>query len=96
MTKQSGPTKERELILDILLEILEYGGYSHVVLKKALDKHQYLEKQNRAFITRVAEFLQTIVASVRFIPIPECRKNSKKAALSCSEQKSATNSFAKK
>ena len=54
MTKQNGPTKERELILDILLEILEYGGYSHVVLKKALDKHQYLEKQNRAFITRVA------------------------------------------
>lgn len=34
MTKQNGPTKERELILDILLEILEYGGYSHVVLKK--------------------------------------------------------------
>ena len=32
MTKQNGPTKERELILDILLEILEYGGYSHVVL----------------------------------------------------------------
>ena len=48
MTKQSGPTKERELILDILMEILENGGYSHVVLKKALDKHQYLEKQNRA------------------------------------------------
>ena len=55
MTKQNGPTKERELILDILLEILEYGGYSHVVLKKALYKHQYLEKQNRAFITIVAE-----------------------------------------
>ena len=28
MTKQNGPTKERELILDILLEILEYGGYT--------------------------------------------------------------------
>ena len=55
MTKQSGPTKERELILDILMEILENGGYSHVVLKKALDKHQYLEKQSRAFITRVTE-----------------------------------------
>ena len=53
MTKQSGPTKERELILDILMEILENGGYSHVVLKKALDKYQYLEKQSRAFVTRV-------------------------------------------
>ena len=68
MTKQNGQTKERELILDIILEILEYGGYSHVVLKKALDKHQYLEKQNRAFITRVAEgtleYLLTIDAVI--------------------------------
>ena len=43
-------------------------GYSHVVLKKALDKHQYLEKQNRAFITRVAEgtleYLLTIDAVI--------------------------------
>ena len=45
----------RELILDILFEILERGGYSHVVLRQALEKYQYLEKQERAFITRVAE-----------------------------------------
>lgn len=68
MTKQNGPTKERELILDILMEILENGGYSHVVLKKALDKHQYLEKQKRAFITRVTEgtieYLLTIDAVI--------------------------------
>ena len=32
MTKQNGPTKERELILDILMEILEYGGYSQLEL----------------------------------------------------------------
>ena len=68
MIKQNGPTKERELILDILMEILEYGGYSHVVLKKALDKHQYLEKQSRAFITRVTEgtieYLLTIDAVI--------------------------------
>lgn len=68
MTKQNTPTKERELILDILMEILEYGGYSHVVLKKALDKHQYLEKQKRAFITRVTEgtieYLLTIDAVI--------------------------------
>ncbi len=68
MTKSNEPTKERELILDILMEILEYGGYSHVVLKKALDKYQYLEKQNRAFITRVTEgtieYLLTIDAVI--------------------------------
>jgi len=49
------PTKNREIVLDILMEILEKGGYSHVAVKKALDKYQYLEKQDRAFITRVAE-----------------------------------------
>ncbi len=45
----------RELALDILMEILERGGLSHVVLGQALGKYQYLEKQDRAFVTRVAE-----------------------------------------
>lgn len=52
MTK---PTESRELILDILMEILEKGGYSHVILRQALEKYQYLEKQDRALITRVVE-----------------------------------------
>lgn len=52
MTK---PTESREIILDILMEVLEKGGHSHVVLRQALDKYQYLEKQDRAFITRVVE-----------------------------------------
>lgn len=42
MTK---PTQSRELILDILMEILEKGGYSHVVLRQALEKYQYLENR---------------------------------------------------
>lgn len=45
----------RELALDILYEILEKDGYSHVVLNQALGKYQYLEKQDRAFLTRVTE-----------------------------------------
>ena len=45
----------RELILGILLEVLEEGNYSHLVIRSVLDKYQYLEKQERAFITRVAE-----------------------------------------
>lgn len=52
MTKTTG---SREIILDVLLEILERGGYSHVILRQALEKYQYLEKQERAFITRVTE-----------------------------------------
>ena len=45
----------REIILDILLEILEKGSYSHIVLSQALSKYQYLDKQERAFISRIVE-----------------------------------------
>ena len=45
----------REIALDILLEVLEKGSYSHLVLRQALTKYQYLEKQDRAFITRLTE-----------------------------------------
>lgn len=48
-------TNSREIVLDILMEILEKGTLSHLVLKQALEKYQYLEKQERAFITRITE-----------------------------------------
>lgn len=53
--KAKAPTQTRELILDILLEILEKGQHSHVVLRQALEKYQYLPKSDRAFITRTVE-----------------------------------------
>ncbi len=43
----------RELILEILLQITRDGEYSHIALKNALDQYQYLDKKERAFITRV-------------------------------------------
>ncbi len=43
----------RELILDTLLLITRDGEYSHIALKQVLDKYQYLDKKERAFITRV-------------------------------------------
>lgn len=43
----------RELILDVLLEITKNGEYSHIAIKNTLDKYQYLEKQERSFLTRV-------------------------------------------
>lgn len=52
MTKE---TDSREIILDILLEILERGGYSHVILRQALNKYQYLDKSERAFISRTVD-----------------------------------------
>lgn len=45
----------REIILDILLAVTRDGEYSHIALKNTLDKYQYLEKKERAFITKVVE-----------------------------------------
>lgn len=45
----------RELVLNILLEIDKEGQYSHLVLRNTLEKYQYLEKKERAFITRICE-----------------------------------------
>ena len=52
MTKQ---INTREIALDILIRILEYQEYSHIVLRQALSKYQYLDKTDRAFITRLVE-----------------------------------------
>ena len=45
----------RELVLDILLEVNEKEQYSHLIIRDVLNKYQYLEKQERAFLTRLAE-----------------------------------------
>lgn len=51
----SNQMNERELVLDILLEVLEKNTYIHYVLNDVLTKYQYLEKNQRAFITRLSE-----------------------------------------
>lgn len=45
----------RDITYEILDQILEQDGYSHLVLGGALEKYQYLSKQQRAFITRVVQ-----------------------------------------
>ena len=45
----------RELILEILLQIEEEGEHSHIAIRNALSKYQFLPKKERAFITRVCE-----------------------------------------
>lgn len=45
----------REVVLDILLEVIEKESYSHLVLQAALSKYQYLDKQQRSFISRVSQ-----------------------------------------
>ncbi len=50
MTDQTGT---REIVLDMLLEVLEGDKYSHTVLGQTLKRYQQLEKQERAFIARI-------------------------------------------
>lgn len=45
----------RELILDMLMEILEKGSYSHLVIRDVLDKYNYSAPRDKAFVKRVTE-----------------------------------------
>ena len=45
----------REMVLEILLQIDEEGEHSHIAIRNALSKYQFLPKQERAFVTRVCE-----------------------------------------
>ncbi len=45
----------RELALDMLIEILEKGEYSHLVIRNVLDKYHYLDLRDKAFVKRVTE-----------------------------------------
>lgn len=53
----------RELVLDMLMEVIEGNGYSHKVLADTLKRHQQLDKQERAFITRL--FIGTVKIYLR-------------------------------
>ena len=56
MAKQTDRGLEnREIILGVLTEVLEKGSFVHLILNQALYKYQYLDKADRAFITRVTE-----------------------------------------
>ncbi len=45
----------RALVLDIILEITQNQALSHLVIRNVLNKYQYLEKKDRAFIQRLSE-----------------------------------------
>lgn len=51
----AGALNTREIVLDMLFDICEKGEYSHIVLRQTLRKYQYLDKRDRAFITRITE-----------------------------------------
>ena len=45
----------REIVLDTLLELERGEEMSHKLIKAVLDKYQYLEERDRAFIKRLSE-----------------------------------------
>ncbi len=45
----------RALALELLLEVESGREYSHVALRGMLEKYQHLDKQDRAFLTRLSE-----------------------------------------
>ena len=45
----------REVILEMLLDVNRNNTFSHILLKNVLDKYNYIEEQDKAFIKRVFE-----------------------------------------
>lgn len=48
-------TNTRAIVLDMLMEILERGNFSHVVLSQVLEKYDYISDQERHFIVRLTK-----------------------------------------
>ncbi len=55
MTDNKMQVNLRNVVLDILLELNKPDAMSHIVIGQALAKYQYLDKQERSFITRIAQ-----------------------------------------
>ncbi len=57
----------RSVIVEALQEILENGQMCHQVLSGVLDKYQYLEKQERAFLSRSVEGVMEYLLTLDYI-----------------------------
>ncbi len=55
MTNDRMQVNLRNVVLDILMELNKQDTFSHIVIGNALAKYQYLDKQERSFITRLAQ-----------------------------------------
>lgn len=45
----------REIVLDMLLELSKSGAYCHLLMRDVLNKYNYLEQRDKAFIKKVTE-----------------------------------------
>lgn len=55
MSEKLQKINSRELIVEMLREITSGESYSHIVIRNVLDKYDYLDAQDKAFIKRVTE-----------------------------------------
>lgn len=51
----NGTENTRMMALELMLEIMEQGKYSHLALTDVLSVHQFMGKQERAFLTRLVQ-----------------------------------------
>jgi 16S rRNA (cytosine967-C5)-methyltransferase len=70
----------RAVVLDVLIAVCEQGEYSHIVLAGALGKYQYLEKNDRSFITRLAQgtiekqiYIDYVIDSFSKVPVAKMK-----------------------
>ena len=54
-TDRTQTANGRELVLDILMTVARQQEYSHIVIRSVLEKYDYLEAREKAFIKRLAE-----------------------------------------
>ena len=55
MTDKKEQMSAREIALNVLIDITENGNFSHMAINRILNQYQYLEKQDRALVTRICE-----------------------------------------
>lgn len=55
MTDRKEYRSTREIALGVLMEITESGNFSHKAMNQTLNRCQYLEKKDRALVTRLCE-----------------------------------------
>ena len=53
MPKSGNNVNTRAVVLDILIDINENKKYSHNAINKAFSKYKNLNKQDRAFVSRL-------------------------------------------
>ena len=57
MTKKTveNQVNTRALVMDMLLEVIQNGAYSHIVIRDVLNKYNYLSNQEKSFMKRLFE-----------------------------------------